>query len=190
MLRAAEPHPRRWRWRPSLCAPCHRRRRHAARSSPASRDQVTPAQVQGGDRQLGIVRFPGPDGRRPHRPARRAAVAVPALLEAVASHADAYVRFRALVMLSGFNDPRTRDVMLKALGERNDRLRDGRVRLVRAPSRPGIVPRLLDGARPGGIRVRPARADARARRARRGRQGPAGDDRAGDAGPGSSSAPP
>ena len=34
------------------------------------------------------------------------AIAVPALLEAVSDHADGYVRFRALVLLSGFNDPR------------------------------------------------------------------------------------
>ena len=62
----------------------------------------------------------------PARTVRRAAppIAVPALLEAVAAHTDGYVRFRALVLLSGFNDPRTRDVMLKALDDPNDRLRD------------------------------------------------------------------
>jgi len=31
--------------------------------------------------------------------------------------------FRALVLLSGFNDPRTRDVMVQMLGDPNDRLR-------------------------------------------------------------------
>ena len=52
-----------------------------------------------------------------------AAIAVPALIEAVTSHADAYVRFKALVVLSGFNDPRVAEVMLKSLDERNDRVR-------------------------------------------------------------------
>src|SRR5262245_8864309 len=35
--------------------------------------------------------------------------AVTALLQAVAEHADGYVRYRALVLLTGFNDPRTKD---------------------------------------------------------------------------------
>src|SRR5690349_11362795 len=38
-----------------------------------------------------------------------ASQAVPALLQTVAEHTDGYVRYRALVLLTGFNDPRTRD---------------------------------------------------------------------------------
>lgn len=49
--------------------------------------------------------------------------AVPALLQAVAEHADGYVRYRALVLLTGFNDPRTRDAMRESLTSPNDRLR-------------------------------------------------------------------
>jgi len=49
--------------------------------------------------------------------------AVPALIEAASSHPDGYVRFRALVLLSGFNDPRAREVMSSALDDPNDRLR-------------------------------------------------------------------
>lgn len=52
------------------------------------------------------------------------AQAVPALLQAVASHGDSYVRFRALVLLTGFNDPRTAGVMTEALSSPNDRLRE------------------------------------------------------------------
>ena len=37
------------------------------------------------------------------------------LLRAVAEHADGYVRYRALVLLTGFNDPRTRDAMVESL---------------------------------------------------------------------------
>ena len=51
------------------------------------------------------------------------AQAVPALIEAASSHADGYVRFRALVLLSGFNDARAREVMATSLDDPNDRLR-------------------------------------------------------------------
>jgi HEAT repeat protein len=51
------------------------------------------------------------------------AQAVPALLDAAANHSDGYVRFKALVLVSGFNDPRAREVMAAALDEPNDRLR-------------------------------------------------------------------
>ena len=59
------------------------------------------------------------------RTVRRAppAIAVPALMDAAAGHADGYVRYRALVLLSGFNDPRARDIMEEAMGDANDRLR-------------------------------------------------------------------
>jgi HEAT repeat protein len=49
--------------------------------------------------------------------------AVPALLGAVAGHADGYVRYRALVLLTGFHDPRTRDAMRESMKSPNDRLR-------------------------------------------------------------------
>src|SRR4029077_2858483 len=49
--------------------------------------------------------------------------AVPALLQAVGEHADGYVRYRALVLLTGFNDPRTKDAMRESLNSPNDRLR-------------------------------------------------------------------
>ena len=51
------------------------------------------------------------------------AQAVPALLQAVAEHTDGYVRYRALVLLTGFNDPRTTDAMRESLTSPNDRLR-------------------------------------------------------------------
>lgn len=49
--------------------------------------------------------------------------AVPALLTAVSEHSDGYVRYRALVLLTGFNDPRTIRAMTDALTNPNDRLR-------------------------------------------------------------------
>jgi HEAT repeat protein len=51
------------------------------------------------------------------------AQAVPALLQAAAEHADGYIRYRALVLLTGFNDPRTKDAMRASLTSPNDRLR-------------------------------------------------------------------
>jgi HEAT repeat protein len=69
--------------------------------------------------------------------------AVPALLQAVGAHTDGYVRFRALVLLSGFNDPRTRDVMAAMLAEENDRLRAVAYTWFEHNPDPAIVPRLL-----------------------------------------------
>ena len=51
------------------------------------------------------------------------AQAVPALLQAVAEHRDGYVRYRSLVLLTGFNDPRTNDAIRESLKSPNDRLR-------------------------------------------------------------------
>jgi hypothetical protein len=53
-----------------------------------------------------------------------AAQAVPALLQAVNEHKDGFVRFRSLVLLTGFNDPRAADEMRQALASPNDRLRE------------------------------------------------------------------
>ena len=50
-------------------------------------------------------------------------LAMPALIDAVSGHADGFVRYRALVLLSGYEDPRVPDAMEQALGEVNDRLR-------------------------------------------------------------------
>lgn len=49
--------------------------------------------------------------------------AVQALLQAVREHGDGYVRYRALVLLTGFNDPRTKEAMRESLKSPNDRLR-------------------------------------------------------------------
>jgi len=53
-----------------------------------------------------------------------AAQAVPALVQATNSHKDGFVRFRSLILLTGFNDPRAREQMLKAMTSPNDRLRE------------------------------------------------------------------
>jgi HEAT repeat protein len=89
-----------------------------------SRDQQTsPAQLKAAIDNLG--KFDVAVRTAAARVVRRtpAAQAVPALMEAAAGHADGYVRFRALVLLSGFNDPRARELMSTALDDPNDRLR-------------------------------------------------------------------
>jgi HEAT repeat protein len=68
---------------------------------------------------------------------------VPALTRAVTSHTDEYVRFRALVVLSGFNDPRTRDLMVKVIADRNDRLRAVAYSWFEQHPEAAVLPRLL-----------------------------------------------
>jgi len=48
---------------------------------------------------------------------------VPALLQATSEHADGYVRYRALVLLSTYADPRVPDEMGRLSTDSNDRLR-------------------------------------------------------------------
>jgi hypothetical protein len=53
-----------------------------------------------------------------------AAVVVQALTEAVKNHSDQFVRYRALVVLTAFNDRGTGELMRSLLPDRNDRLRE------------------------------------------------------------------
>lgn len=69
--------------------------------------------------------------------------AVPALLQAVREHRDGYVRYRALVLLTGFNDPRTIDAMREALTSPNDRLRIVAYSYFEHHPDPGMAPELL-----------------------------------------------
>ena len=110
----------------------------------SSRDSVTADQVRAAIDKLGSLEFPVRTGAA--RTVRRAeaAVAVPALLAAVERHGDEYVRFRALVILSGFNDPRTAAVMRKALAERNDRMRTVAYAYFEHHPDPSVAPLLLE----------------------------------------------
>ena len=90
---------------------------------PAAPQAVSPAQLQAAIDTLGKLDYAV--RTKASRTVRRtpAAQAVPALLQAVGEHADGYVRYRALVLLTGFNDPRTKDAMRESLMSPNDRLR-------------------------------------------------------------------
>ena len=71
-------------------------------------------------------------------------VAVPLLTQAAKSHSDGYVRFKALVLLSGFKDPRTGDLMAQMLRDPNDRLRSVAYTWFEHNTNPSIVPRLIE----------------------------------------------
>src|SRR5512134_3975852 len=105
---------------------------------------VSPEQVRSAINRLGDLDFPIRSSAA--RTVRRAdaAVAVPALLDAVKQHADQYVRFRALVILSGFNDPRTRDVMVAAVADKNDRMRTVAYAYFERNPDKAVIPRLLE----------------------------------------------
>lgn len=87
--------------------------------TPASPEEIRRAIGQLGDLDYATRMLAG-------RTVRRAptAQAVAALLQAVAEHTDGYIRYRALILLTGFNDPRTVDTMREALVSPNDRLRE------------------------------------------------------------------
>src|SRR3954451_13734475 len=95
----------------------------AVAQEPAAPQNTTAAQLQAAIDKLGSLDYTTRTSAS--RVVRRTATAqaVPALLQAVADHADGYVRYRALVLLTGFNDPRTTDAMREALTSPNDRLR-------------------------------------------------------------------
>jgi HEAT repeat protein len=108
------------------------------------------------------------------RTIRRAtpSTAVPALLMAAREHADGYIRFKALVVLTGFNDPRTADVMHEALDSPNDRLREVAYGYFEHNPDPALAPRLLvalekesgEFVRPSLVRaLAPLASDARVR---------------------------
>ncbi len=64
-------------------------------------------------------------------------------MTAVTSHADGYVRFRALVLLAGIGDPRTRDVMIPAIDDANDRLREVAYAWLEWNPEPPLAPKLI-----------------------------------------------
>jgi len=95
----------------------------AGGQEPTAPQAVSAAQLQGAIDKLGALDYTV--RTTASRTVRRtpAAQAVPALMRAVSDHADGYVRYRALVLMTGFNDPRTTDSMREALASPNDRLR-------------------------------------------------------------------
>src|SRR5687768_12186744 len=69
--------------------------------------------------------------------------AVPALAQAVAKHADEFVRYRALIVLSSFNDRGTAELVRGLLKDRNDRLREVAYKWLEANPDPALAQTLL-----------------------------------------------
>jgi HEAT repeat protein len=100
---------------------------------------------------------------------RRAAAtaAVPALSRAVRMHADQFVRYRALVLLSSFNDPGTGAIMRGLIADRNDRVREVAYRWFERHPEPALHNTLLaalnteqaEFVRPALVRALAAHAD-------------------------------
>ena len=105
--------------------------------------KVTATQLSESIGQLGNLDFT--TRMNAARTVRRAAAAqaVPALIEAATSHTDGYVRFRALVLLSGFADPRTKSVILTLVSDANDRLRATAYAWLEHHKTPEAIPQLL-----------------------------------------------
>jgi len=72
-----------------------------------------------------------------------ASAAVAALREAVAQHKDEYVRYRAFILLSSFNDRQTGAVVKTLLADRNDRLRETAYKWLELNPDPSMTPTLL-----------------------------------------------
>jgi HEAT repeat protein len=96
-----------------------------------------------------------------------AAEAVPALAQAVRSHTDEFVRYRALVLLIAFRDPGTPALIQALLKDRNDRVREVVYRWYELNPDPRAIPGLLaaleseqaEFVRPALIRALAAHAD-------------------------------
>ncbi|HQZ39993.1 MAG TPA: HEAT repeat domain-containing protein [Vicinamibacterales bacterium] len=120
----------------------------AAVSASAAAQERGPTPISRDDLRAAIGRLGDldyPSRMRAGRAVRRApeALAVPELLEAVREHADGYIRFKALVLLTGFADPRTVDAMIEVLDSPNDRLREVAYGYFEHHPDPGLAPRLL-----------------------------------------------
>jgi HEAT repeat protein len=131
--------------------------REALAQEPAAPQNTTAAQLKDAIDKLGSLDYT--TRTNASRVVRRtaSAQAVPALLQAVSDHADGYVRYRALVLLTAFNDPRTKDAMRESLVSPNDRLRTVGYSFFEHNPDPSMIPAFLGALeKEQGEFVRPA----------------------------------
>ncbi len=134
----------------------------SAREPTAAQEPPAPRSVSAAQLKAAIDKLGDLDYRTRMEAARTVrrtagAQAVPALIRAVSEHADGYVRYRALVLLTGFNDQRTADSMREALNSPNDRLRAVGYGFYEHSPDPAMIPGLLAALeKEAGEFVRPA----------------------------------
>ena len=128
---------------PLLCADTLQSPAPAAKPANAS-VSVSPAELTAAIGKLGAFEYS--DRAKAAQVVRRAPgpMAVPALLQATGEHADGYVRYRALVLLSTYADPRVPDEMERLSTDPNDRLRAVAYAYFERHPNPSIVPQLLE----------------------------------------------
>ena len=124
--------------------------RAASPGSDGSRTPAAPADLKQNIANLSSLDFPV----RMHaaRLIRRTpeSQAVPALVEAARRHSDEFVRYRALVLLTAFNDRGTRDLMRELIRERNDRIREVAYSWLERNPDPQLATSLLTSLQNGG----------------------------------------
>jgi HEAT repeat protein len=104
---------------------------------------LSPQAIQAAIDSLGNLDFSiRMNSSRALRRAPAAAVA-PALIRAVESHMDQFVRFRALVLLTGFADARTAELVREVASNPNDRLRTVAYMYYEHHPTPDVLPALL-----------------------------------------------
>ena len=104
---------------------------------------ITDSAIQAAIDSLGSLDFP--TRMNASRTLRRAPAGTvsPALIRAVQSHKDQFVRFRALVLLTGFNDARTAELVREIVTNPNDRLRTVAYMYYEHHPTAGMLPTLL-----------------------------------------------
>ena len=116
-----------------------------AASPRASQDATSPSVADVSRNIDTLSSFEYPTRMNAARMLRRAApeVVVPALTNAARSHRDEFVRYRALVLLTSFNDKGTPELMRAMLGDRNDRVREVAYRWFERNPDPQLISSLL-----------------------------------------------
>ena len=115
------------------------------RARTAGAGQATPAAADLKTHIANLSALEFPTRSNAARMIRRAPAtqAVPALAEAVAKHPDEFVRYRAFIVLSSFNDRGTADLARGLLRDRNDRLREAAYKWLEANPDPALTAALL-----------------------------------------------
>jgi HEAT repeat protein len=118
----------------------------ASQAAPAQEhgpQAISAEDIQKAIDSLGNLDFPvRMNAARTLRRAPAEAVA-PALIRAVESHKDQFVRFRALVLLTAFNDARTAPLIREIVSNPNDRLRTVAYMHYEHQPSPSMIPELL-----------------------------------------------